>query len=290
LARLVGARNNSYIEGMSVITAAKAAARRWLPTPVWTQLRLLRLTRAVKTFKPRQVVHKYGGREMTIHVTDPLALGWYDSDWPEPAEMTLLRRHKLREGATVFDLGAHQGVVALMLGDAVGRSGKVVALEANPHNAAVARLNRETNGGSQVIVEAAAISDTVGEIVFNRGLNGQVDDGSGRWGQVRVPATTIDALAVKHGVPDVLFIDVEGYELHALRGATKTLESRPDCFVEMHVGIGLEKFGGSVRQVLDVLGPTHDLFMSSDAEPTPVALREDHSMTRSRFFLTAISR
>jgi hypothetical protein len=75
-----------------------------------------------------------------------------------------------------------------------------------------------------------------------------------------------------------------------LRGAKKTLERRPDCFIEMHVGIGLETFGGSVQQVLDLLRPTHDLFMSSDAEPSPVTVDEAHSMTCARFFLTAIAR
>ena len=44
------------------------------------------------------------------------------------------------------------------------------------------------------------------------GLNGQVDDGSRGWGRVEVPATTIDALSQAHGYPDVLFVDVEGFE------------------------------------------------------------------------------
>jgi FkbM family methyltransferase len=177
-----------------------------------------------------------------------------------------------------------------MLADAVGASGKVVALEANPHNAGVARRNRDSNGGGQIIIENAAISDVVGEIIFNRGLNGQVDDGSGAWGQVRVSATTVDALAARYGVPDVLFIDVEGFELNALRGASKTLETHPDCFIEMHVGVGLEQFGGSVRQVTDALGPGYDLFMSNEIAPTLVPFQDGHSMTQSRFFLTAIAR
>jgi hypothetical protein len=40
-------------------------------------------------------------------------------------------------------------------------------------------------------------------------------------------------------VPDILFIDVEGFEVHALKGATHTLQGRPDCFIEVHVGCGL---------------------------------------------------
>ncbi len=244
---------------------------------------------AMSKFTPRTVVHKYGERELTIHLTDPLSQGWYDMDWAEPAEITLLRKHQLRAGATVFDLGAHTGVVALILADAVGKTGKVIALEANPEYADVARRNRDTNGAEQIIVEAAAISDTIGEISFAC-LNGQVGAGGDTTGQIRVPALTVDALAEKHGAPAVLFIDVEGFELQALRGAKKTLAARPDCFVEMHVGVGLEEFGGSVRQVTDLFGAGYDLFMSNEAVPTPIPFRADDAMTRARFFLTAVAR
>src|SRR5207244_4436158 len=158
-----------------------------------------------------------------------------------------------------------------ILGDAVGPSGKVVAVEANPHNADSARRNRDTNGSAQIVIEAAAVSDQLGELTFNRGLNGHVDDGSGQWGTMRVPALTVDLLSERHGVPDVLFIDVEGYELHALRGGKKTLENFPDCFIEMHVGVGLEANGGSVRAIVDTLGDRYELFMSNESQQTPVA-------------------
>jgi len=275
---------------MTVLKAVKDMARRWVPPRIWGHLRVMRMEQSIRSFKPREIVHTYGNRKMTIHVSDPLALGWYDADWPEPAEISLLRRHQLKPGATVFDLGAHQGVVALILGDAVGPSGKVVAVEANPYNADAARRNRDTNGSAHIVVEAAAVSDQLGELTFNRGLNGHVDDGSGRWGTMRVPALTVDSLAERHGAPDVLFIDVEGYELHALRGGKKTLEKSPDCFIEMHVGVGLEANGGSVQAILDALGDRYQLFMSNETETTPVAFDPEHAMVNERFFLTAIAK
>jgi FkbM family methyltransferase len=275
---------------MTVLNVVKDIARRWVPKRIWGHLRVLRMEQSIRSFKPREIVHTYGSRKMTIHVSDPLARAWYDRDWPEPAEITLLRRHKLKPGATVFDLGAHQGVVALILGDAVGPTGKVVAVEANPYNADAARRNRDANGSAQIVIEAAAVSDQLGELTFNRGLNGHVDDGSGQWGTMRVPALTVDLLSERHGAPDVLFIDVEGYELHALRGGKKTLEKFPDCFIEMHVGVGLEKNGGSVRAILDTLGDRYEFFMSNESEQTPVAFDIEHPMVKERFFLTAIAK
>jgi len=46
-------------------------------------------------------------------------------------------------------------------------------------------------------------------------------------------------------VPNVLFIDIEGYEIPALLGATETFCTTPDSFVEVHAGVGLERFRGT---------------------------------------------
>ena len=45
-------------------------------------------------------------------------------------------------------------------------------------------------------------------------------------------------------------IDVDGFEVEVLRGASKILATCTDCYVEVHVGIGLEEAGGSAEQVL----------------------------------------
>jgi hypothetical protein len=39
-------------------------------------------------------------------------------------------------------------------------------------------------------------------------------------------------------------MDIEGYELNALRGARKVLGTALDCLVEVHAGVGLESYGG----------------------------------------------
>jgi len=65
-----------------------------------------------------------------------------------------------------------------------------------------------------------------------------------------VISASIDALSLKHGRPDVVMLDVEGYECRALSGATETLRSGPDWFVEVHGGCGLESFGGSIQKVV----------------------------------------
>lgn len=268
----------------------KALARRVLPDSLLGRLRAWQLRRLVRNYRPRTVRHTYGGHTLDICLVDPLGQGWYDRDWSEQAEIRFLKQSRLRPGATVFDLGAHQGVVALMLAREVGPTGRVVAVEASPHNAAACAENARLNDAANLTVRHAAVSDRPGEITFSLGLNGQVDDATGAWGQVRVPAVTVDQLTAEFGPPDVLFIDVEGFECQALRGAADTIaRHRPDLFVEVHLGAGLEKFG-SVRELLALLPAGYEFHRIAadvhEAQPGP-ATAEQLLAATDRFFLLA---
>ena len=180
-----------------------------------------------------------------------------------------------------------------MLAREVTPGGRVVAVEANPHNAAAAETNARLNGADNLTIRCAAVADRPGTIVFNEGLNGQVDDGSGQWGRVEVEAVTIDRLSQDYGPPDVLFIDVEGFECQALRGATVTLaQHRPDCFVEVHIGEGLEKFG-SLDELLGFFpSEVYALYRLAAEDPAakPILAAADELRTmRERFFLLAVT-
>jgi FkbM family methyltransferase len=274
---------------MSLLQYGKNIARRVVPAPVWTQLRLLRLRRGVAQYKRRVVTHRYGRHDLTVRLADPLGEGWYDRDWPPLPEIELALTSRLRPGSVVFDLGAHQGVVAMMLAHEVGANGRVVAVEANAHNVSLARANCETNRLPQVVVEHAAVADVPGTVRFNEGLNGSVDDGGG-WGSHEVTALTVDGLAERYGAPDVLMIDVEGFECHVLRGATATLARRPDCCVEVHGGCGLEGFGGSIETVFEQLGPgNYTYFAHTPDDPRPRRVSSPADVPRTRFFLTALA-
>jgi len=95
-----------------------------LPGPLAGQLRTWWLRRLIRRFSARVVTRTYGAGSLRVHVGDPLAEGWYDHDWDELPEIAALRQTRLRPGALVFDLGAHQGVVAMMLAREVGPAAK----------------------------------------------------------------------------------------------------------------------------------------------------------------------
>jgi FkbM family methyltransferase len=267
--------------------AAKRVVARTLPRPVYGMYRKRRVARLIASYSPRLVTHTYGGHRLTVALADPLAEGWYDHDWPRLEEIDeLVRVGGLRRGATVFDLGAHQAVVALMLAAEVGPSGRIIAVEAQPHNASIARRNVSLNRAANVAVVHAAIADRPGTVSFAEGLNGHVDAAT-RLGNVEVLALTIDQLAEQHGRPDLVFLDVEGYEGKALEGAEATLRARSTSFfVEVHsddlvdwtVAEIMARFAGYSLLVAEATG-TGQAARFAPFEGTPRG---------SRFFLVAV--
>jgi FkbM family methyltransferase len=265
----------------------KQAIKAIVPQSWWKRMRMLRRHHMLATFERRRVRHNYGGYDLEVELVDPMGADWYDHDHPELPEVALLKKHGLRPGARVFDIGAHQCVVAMMLSKTVGPDGFVLAVEASPENCEAGEQNRKLNSLDNLRILHAAGAAKSGTLIFNRGTNGQVDDGSGEWGQIEVQAYSVDDLAERFGAPNVLFIDVEGFECELLRGAQKTLAGKPDCFVEVHVNAGLEKFGGSVSQVLSLFPAGYEFFGAVPDQPFG-PFQEDSAMVRDRFFLVAI--
>jgi FkbM family methyltransferase len=270
------------------VSVLRRVASALLPDAVAEPLRRALRRLAVARFRAYDARHRYAGRELVVHIADPLGQGWYDHDWNLGTEVALLQqRGRLREGARVFDVGAHQGVVALMLAGIVGDTGRVVAVEAVAHNVRVARRNAEANGCRQLVVEHAAIADVDGTLWFEDRWNGAVSRTVGVG--VRTEAVTVDTLTARHGAPDVLFVDVEGFELHAVRGAARTFAAHaPDLFVEVHVGAGLERFG-SVGDLLALIPPEYALHVAPGEAGDFVPYAPGLSLLTERFRLVALA-
>jgi FkbM family methyltransferase len=283
---------------MPIPTRITALAERVLPERAMQAARVGYFDLRRRRYPRRIVERTYGGRPYKVLIASDYGER-YDRDWPELPEIAWLREGRLRAGARVFDLGASYGVVAMMLADEVGEGGAVLALEADPDDAATMARNRELNAKPQLECVHAAVARVSGTIEFGR--NGSVDDGRGRWGRTSVPSFAIDDLTARHGVPDVVFIDVEGYELEALRGAPDTLAAGPEWFVEIHEPAALARYGATTEDVLSVLTDAgYDVWTLADAgyfvddagivrpvaAPAPLAATP-RQLLRERFFALA---
>ena len=262
-----------------------------LPAPLYRVVRSLRVKQAVRGYPESVITRSYGhGVQLRVSLQDPLAEGWYGPETQPPyPEMTAAREHGLSEGAVVFDIGAHQAVIALVLADIVGPQGRVVAVEGDRHNVKVARRNVELNGAQNLAVVEAACAAQTGSVTFHEGLNGRID--SGRLGNHRVRAVTVDELADEYGRPDVVYLDIEGYELAALSGAQRTLRQGATFVVEVHAGHELQEAGGSVAELVAVFrahGYGFQSLRDVDWPHTPMrAIEAGDLPDNERFFLLA---
>ncbi len=174
-----------------------------------------------------------------------------------PAQLDLMAAYKLlkpfkiepcirrfcRAGDTVVDVGANIGEWALQMADAVGPTGRVIAVEPVPHLAAALRKSALANNMRQLSVSAVALSDTAGQAEFsveraNTGGSrlGRHGHDAGACEHITVRVATLDELLARSGAGRVDFIkvDVEGFELEVLRGARGALaRDRPAMYLEL---------------------------------------------------------
>lgn len=243
-----------------------------------------RLLRA--TFKKRTAVHRYLGTERVVHLFDPIGEEWYDRDYAAVPEIEFLRTKGLGRGQLIFDLGAHQSVIAMMLSELVGEEGQVVAVEGSRHNIEVSQKNIEANSLSNIVLVNAVVARCVGTMPF-------VDAGNGfisrrRRGTANIEAVTIDSLTGRFGVPDVVFVDIEGFELEALGGAEATLRSNVTWLVEVHGDEVIARYGGDNKSVVSkFLDCGYELDFADVEEGVFRALHDVADTPRGRFFLAA---
>jgi FkbM family methyltransferase len=154
--------------------------------------------------------------------------------------LTLFFARTVTPGMTVMDVGANLGYYTLLLGDAVGSSGHVIAIEPVPLTNELLKKTIDLNGmGGRVrLVTAAAAgcgTSNVAMLVPENEPKNAAIIATPLDGAIQVPAISIDELT--RGLPrlDLVKIDAEGAEQVIIDGMRKTIKRlRPNLLLEVN--------------------------------------------------------
>jgi FkbM family methyltransferase len=150
------------------------------------------------------------------------------------------------EGMTVYDVGAFQGLLTLFF---ASRAKAVVCFEPNTQNQKRLMENLMLNGIKNVEVRKVGLGSRpemlkmVGNPLMAGGssVDGKTVEELLRSGvgtvveEISIVTLDEEIPRAKLPAPDFIKIDIEGWEIEALRGARNTLELyKPSLFLEMH--------------------------------------------------------
>jgi FkbM family methyltransferase len=252
---------------------------------LWFARQLRRAVRIARLGRSSSVVCRRRGVTFELDLDEGIDLSIYLFGRFERSTASAIERC-LRPGAIALDLGANVGAHALFMGDAVGSSGKVYAVE--PTEYAFKRLVRNVS-----------LNPSLGDVI--RPIQAYVGDGRpppsevyASWKLVSEPAqhpihqgtakstagarsTTLDELVKELGITrlDLIKIDVDGGEPAILAGGAETLSRlRPQILIELAPHV-LEEHGASLDQLVGSLARAgYRLLDEAGRRGLPVDARE----------------
>jgi FkbM family methyltransferase len=217
-------------------------------------------------FQPYSIRKHVGGIGFDFLVGDRLGEQWYRKGNTLGQELEFTAA-MVTPGDVVFEVGAHHGFTTILLAHWVGRKGKVVAFEATPHNARILKKKITRNGLQNVIVVSSAVGSAEGRVGINDDYCASIVRRGTSLRSVKM--TYLDKYS--HFNPDLLKLDVEGFEMEVLRGAKTILKRAPKLAIEVHVP-SLPSYGCTPGDIFGLL-PTgaYSFWLQPDAytPPTP---------------------
>jgi FkbM family methyltransferase len=219
------------------------------------------LTNIVDHFFKKSEITTIYGHHMFLDPQDSMNLsrwGFYERQESERI------RETIHEGMVCLDIGANIGYFTLLLGALVGPRGTVIAYEPDPSNYQLLLRNvLHNNYDKRVVCEQLALSNYSGTANFFRSAisSGMHTCSSLMQEQfptyenpevITVPCMTLDDYFPLAEHITFIKLDVEGFELQVLEGATDFLELNPDLEMLIEYSTNPEKYLAYLEQFFDV--------------------------------------
>jgi FkbM family methyltransferase len=157
-----------------------------------------------------------------------------------------LIRDLLRDGGTFVDIGANIGSYTLIGSE--NNAARVYAFEPHPVTFQLLRKNIELNQRDNVVLHNVALGSSEGEVFFTdwtgSSINHIVPGTQQPSGTIAVPCHRMDQLCQIGGItPQIVKIDVEGFEYDVLLGFGDLISSVQVLMIEMN-GLSDERSHG----------------------------------------------
>ena len=185
------------------------------------------------------------------------------------AERKLLRR-TLSPGDVAVDVGANIGIYTQLLSRWVGPTGLVHSFEPSPKN--FGRLQSATRKLANVRLSQSAVGESSRRTTLyvsdklNVDHRAYLPEGDSRH-TVPIEMIALDDYFKPGERVDLIKMDIQGYELHALRGANRVLADNPGIKLLFEFWpYGLKQAGGSSAELIAVLKENGKLIQQVSSE------------------------
>ena len=183
------------------------------------------------------------GSKIIVDTTDRLLAPWLLADGLWESHITGWMHDFLEPGSVMVDVGANIGYFTLLAARRVGPTGRVVSVEAHPRLVQILRRNVAVNGHMETttVHHMAAWSGPDRLQMYLRthcagnssmGTFGDITDLADTEEMVEVEAKDLDSVLGDLERIDLIKVDIEGSEVQAFRGLTRTLERHPSVTIE----------------------------------------------------------
>ncbi len=212
-------------------------------------------------------------------------LGWVPRERDTPEE--LFWKALDLEEKVIYDIGAFHGLLTMYF---ARHATQVVAWEPNSKNRQRLEENIRLNSFTNVIVRSYGLSSKPARasMTFDSLVPGTASLDAKIATGAQHETVELRTLDQEEGLkaPDLIKIDVEGFELEVLKGAGRVLGRRPDLFLEMH-GSDPDDKRQRVQAIVDhiwALGYTNIVHLESQATITPL---NAHSASQGHLYARA---
>lgn len=234
---------------------------------------------------------KFFGDSYTIINADSTTNYWYGKEWNNNnrSEFNILSRQKIKNDSLIFNIGAHQGIVALLLNHKLNKNGKIITVEINQKNIKAIKKNFELNNLKNFQIENAAIHEFNKTVRFKKKSNSRVS----KYGFSKIKTINIEKLIHKYGLPSLIYLDVEGSECLALRGAKKFLDKIQYFFIEVHSNEDIYNIGGSKEELFEILENNFWIYYALNEEEANYSLLETNRedlLSENKIYLFCINK